>query len=94
MSNTLAPYFKSYIKRGLQESPSLNEVNNLPNSAVKDQLVSVMEKRIDEVELGFLHLQQNIDIPEIGFDFHPYIIKLTRKCNDENRKHKYDDCAE
>jgi dynein heavy chain 1 len=53
-----------------------------------------MEKRIDEVELGFLHLQQNIDIPEIGFDFHPYIIKLTRKCNDENRKHKYDDCAE
>ena len=63
------------------------------NSAIKDQLVSAMEKRIDEVELGFLHLQQNIDIPEIGFDFHPYIMKIMRKCNDENRKHKYDDCA-
>ena len=44
MSNTLAPYFKSYIKRGgLQDINNPNEVNNVPNlnSAIKRSLNSL-----------------------------------------------------
>ena len=54
----MAPYFKSYIKRGTQDTSNTNDSNgNSPNSASKDQLVSMIEKRIYEVEIGLFHLQ-------------------------------------
>lgn len=93
ISNTFAPYFKSYIKRGIYEQ-NVNDATNSPGSMIKDQFVSMMEKRIDEVEMGFLHLQQNIEIPEINIDIHPFVVQIIKKCTDENRKHKYDDCAD
>ena len=32
-----------------------------------------MEKKIAELEMGLLHLQQNIDIPEITLTVHPNV---------------------
>ena len=32
-----------------------------------------MQKKINELEVGLLHLQQNIDIPEISLPIHPTI---------------------
>ena len=99
VSNTLAPFFKSYIKSSStslsQHSDQLRSSGESSSgvSAISDQL-TMMEKRIDEVELGFLHLQQNIDIPEINFDIHAHVARVLRKCQEENRKHKFDDCAE
>lgn len=52
-----------------------------------------MEKRITEVELGFLNLQQNIEIPEVNIIINPLVLSIAKKCNDENRKPRVDDYA-
>jgi dynein heavy chain 1 len=122
VSNTVAPYFKSYIKRGekhaklgaandssigggrlmplgvdLNSSNSgLNStsVTNGDNMSNSDQFVSNIEKKIAEVELGLLNLQQNIDIPEINLIIHPVVVAMIKKCNEENRKPKADEFAD
>lgn len=41
-----------------------------------DKLVPSVQKKINELEVGLLHLQQNIDIPEISLPIHPAIQQL------------------
>ncbi len=122
VSNTLAPYFKSYIKRsetnslshqldhtngqtssatGSNDSASasagvlssnINNSGSTSNSGANtDQFALQMEKRIAEVEMGFLHLQQNIEIPEINISIHPSVLQIIKKAIDEGRKPKVDD---
>ena len=69
-----------------------NTTNNGP--ANSDQFASLMEKRIAEVEMGFLNLQQNIEIPEINIIIHPVILQMIKKANDENKKPKVDDFSD
>ena len=50
-----------------------------------------VEKKIEELELGLLHLQQNIDIPEITLTVHPTVAQVIKKCAEEGRKPKVSD---
>lgn len=63
-------------------------------NSTSDQFASLMEKRIAEVEMGFLHLQQNIEIPEINIIIHPVVLQMIKKCSDENRKPRVDDFSD
>lgn len=45
-----------------------------------------VEKKIAELEMGLLHLQQNIDIPEITLQIHPYVQQVINKCKEEGVK--------
>lgn len=45
-----------------------------------------VEKKMAELEMGLLHLQQNIDIPEISLQIHPVVISVIKQCADEGRK--------
>lgn len=47
-----------------------------------------VEKKIAELEMGLLHLQQNIDIPEISLPIHPIVAQVIKKCADEGIKPK------
>ena len=47
-----------------------------------------VEKKIAELEMGLLHLQQNIDIPEITLTIHPTVALAIKKAAEENRKPK------
>lgn len=136
MSNTLAPYFKSYIKRGssvpdskpLSSGGSSGDQLNISLSGgvmgaggsgknlqavlaaggdgqvpsqsqaqgpgSSDQFATIMEKKIAEVEMGLLHLQQNIDIPEINLVIHPLVLQIIKKCAEEHRKPRSDDYAD
>lgn len=115
VSNTLAPYFKSYMKRGSDpikipggsdaknsassnnNDMSSNNVNMNGGSGLVsggDQFANLMEKKIAEIEMGFLHLQQNIEIPEVNIIIHPLILQIIKKCIEENRKPKVDDFGE
>lgn len=50
-----------------------------------------VEKKMVELEMGLLHLQQNIDIPEISLPVHTTVTNVIKKCADENRKPKVAD---
>ena len=38
-----------------------------------------VEKKIAELEMGLLHLQQNIDIPEISLTIHPTVVTVVKQ---------------
>ena len=54
-------------------------------------MVPSVEKKILELEMSLLHLQQNIDIPEITLLIHPVVGNMIKKCSEEGRKAKVQD---
>lgn len=50
-----------------------------------------VEKTMVELEMGLLHLQQNIDIPEVTLTINPTVLSVISKCAEENRKPKVSD---
>lgn len=56
-----------------------------------DKIAPSVEKTIAELEMGLLHLQQNIDIPEITLTIHPTVANVIKRCGDEGRKPKVAD---
>nr|QVD39637.1 Dynein heavy chain, cytoplasmic [Schistocerca gregaria] len=79
ISKTMAPYFKSYV----QESGRADRDG--------DKMAPSVEKKMAELEMGLLHLQQNIDIPEISLPVHPVVSATIKQCLDEGRKPKVAD---
>ena len=79
VSAAMAPYFKSFVR----ESGKADRDG--------DKMATSMEKKIAELEMGLLHLQQNIDIPEISLVVHPTVASIIKKCADEGSKAKVAD---
>ena len=50
-----------------------------------------VEKKIAELEMGMLHLQQNIDIPDINLAINPIVSAVIKNCQEEDRKAKVED---
>lgn len=57
-------------------------------------MAPTMEKKITELEMGLLHLQQNIEIPEVNLAIHPLVAQVVQKCLAENHRPKVDDFSE
>jgi dynein heavy chain 1 len=66
VSSAVAPYFKSFVR----ESGKADRDG--------DKMATSMEKKIAELEMGLLHLQQNIDIPEISLTIHPNVQQIIK----------------
>lgn len=56
-----------------------------------DKMAPSVEKTMVELEMGLLHLQQNIDIPEVTLTINPTVLAIISKCAEENRKPKVSD---
>ncbi|CAG10419.1 unnamed protein product, partial [Tetraodon nigroviridis] len=79
ISNAVAPFFKSYIR----ESGKADRDG--------DKMAPSVEKKIAELEMGLLHLQQNIEIPEISLLIHPNIANIAKQCYERGEKPKVTD---
>ena len=79
VSGAVAPYFKSFVR----ESGKADREG--------DKMAVSMEKKIAELEMGLLHLQQNIDIPEITLTVHPIVSGVIKKASDSGIKPKVAD---
>lgn len=75
ISKSLAPYFKSYVKESGRGDDG-------------DKMAPSVEKKMAELEMGLLHLQQNIDIPEITLPINPTVLQTIKACADEDRRAK------
>ncbi|EPY87752.1 dynein, cytoplasmic, heavy polypeptide 1-like protein [Camelus ferus] len=56
-----------------------------------DKMAPSVEKKIAELEMGLLHLQQNIEIPEISLPIHPIITNVAKQCYEHGEKPKVTD---
>ncbi|KAJ8394229.1 hypothetical protein AAFF_G00048120 [Aldrovandia affinis] len=79
ISNAVAPFFKSYIR----ESGKADRDG--------DKMAPSVEKKIAELEMGLLHLQQNIEIPEISLPIHANISNIAKQCYERGEKPKVTD---
>lgn len=82
VSNAVSPFFKSYVKKSGKSDRE------------GDKMVPSVEKKIAELEMSLLHLQQNIDIPEITLAIHPYVQAIIKKAEAEKRKVTSEDYAD
>ncbi|KFD71623.1 hypothetical protein M514_05338 [Trichuris suis] len=81
IATAVSPYFKSYVKRsGRNDSYRDNE-----------KVAPSVEKKLIELEMGLLHLQQDIEIPEITLPVHPVVQAVVKKANEEGRRAKVTD---
>ncbi|KAI7858782.1 dynein heavy chain [Circinella umbellata] len=79
----VSPYFNAYVnaRHGtVQESggKSKNEDNKMG--------VPMAKKKMAELELSLLHLQQNVEIPDISLNIHPVVQKAVDKCREGGRR--------
>uniref|UniRef100_A0A3P9LB23 Dynein, cytoplasmic 1, heavy chain 1 n=1 Tax=Oryzias latipes TaxID=8090 RepID=A0A3P9LB23_ORYLA len=79
ISNAVSPFFKSYIR----ESGKADRDG--------DKMAPSVEKKIAELEMGLLHLQQNIEIPEISLPIHATITNIAKQCYERGEKPKVTD---
>lgn len=56
-----------------------------------DKMAPSVEKKIAELEMGLLHLQQNIDIPEITLPIHATVTAAVRKSQASGSRPKVQD---
>ena len=54
-------------------------------------MAPTVEKKLVELEMGLLHLQQNIDIPEIHLAPHPSVQHIIRTCQEQGRRARVQD---
>ena len=74
VSLKLAPLFKSYFKQtGRSERDG-------------DKMAQGFEKILAELEMGLLHLQQNIDIPDITLPINPIISQTMKRCQEQEKR--------
>ncbi|KAI9494709.1 dynein heavy chain [Zychaea mexicana] len=79
----VSPYFNAYVnaRHGtVAESggKSKNEDNKMG--------VPMAKKKMAELELSLLHLQQNVEIPDISLNIHPVVQKAVDKCREQGRR--------
>ncbi|TGZ69850.1 hypothetical protein CRM22_003509 [Opisthorchis felineus] len=67
ISDAISPFYKSYIR----ESGRADRDG--------DKMAPSVEKTMTELEMGLLHLQQNIDIPEITLSIHPVVAQVVKQ---------------
>ncbi|KAI8967648.1 dynein heavy chain [Mycotypha africana] len=48
--------------------------------------VPMAKKKMAELELSLLHLQQNVEIPEISLNIHPVVQRAVDKCREQNKR--------
>ncbi|KAJ3290947.1 hypothetical protein HK104_006430 [Borealophlyctis nickersoniae] len=82
--NAVGPFFDAYVNArggGLLG----------PNNAGRDDKeaktgIPMAKKKIAELELSLLHLQQNVEIPELSLTIHPVVQGTIDKCREQGKR--------
>ncbi|RYP75736.1 hypothetical protein DL771_002223 [Monosporascus sp. 5C6A] len=79
--NALAPYFDANTKT----SQAVNGARSRADVDAKTG-IPITKKRMTELELSLLHLQQNVEIPELSLSFHPVVQAALEEAQARNVK--------
>ncbi|PHH56049.1 Dynein heavy chain, cytoplasmic [Ceratocystis fimbriata CBS 114723] len=83
--NALVPYFDANTKAttataGMRGRADIDSKTGIP----------VTKKRWNDLELSLLHLQQNVEIPEVSLSFHPFVQAVLDKTEKQHGKPSID----
>lgn len=95
----VAPYFEAYVNArsasAAERQDAYGRGLNVTGAALAAQKakeaenkmgIPMAKRKIAELELSLLHLQQNVEIPEIILNIHPVVQKAIDKCRAEGRR--------
>ncbi|CAG8442752.1 1825_t:CDS:10 [Diversispora eburnea] len=83
--SAVTPYFDAYV---IAKGTNSEGVVNTSTKKFDDTKsgISLAKKKIIELELALLNLQQNVEIPEISLNIHPVVKAVIDKCKQENKR--------
>ncbi|GAA5808073.1 hypothetical protein MFLAVUS_001455 [Mucor flavus] len=80
----VSPYFNAYVNA--RHGKAGNEASSKSKNEDNKMGVPMAKKKMAELELSLLHLQQNVEIPEISLNIHPVVQKAVDKCREQNKR--------
>ncbi|KAL7667891.1 hypothetical protein ACOME3_008618 [Neoechinorhynchus agilis] len=99
-SNLCLPYFKSYVSSSASkvDSGTSGITNDMSSYGfVGEKMTKNVEKRFADLDTLLVHLQQNIDIPQIQLPISSHVSAVVKKCAQEEeggRRPTVDDFAD
>ncbi|KAJ3048105.1 hypothetical protein HK097_010869, partial [Rhizophlyctis rosea] len=83
--NAVAPFFDAYVS---SRSGIAGAVGGAASAGDKDGKTGIpmTKKKIAELELSLLHLQQNVEIPEINLHIHPIVRQTIQSCREQGKR--------
>ncbi|KAF9161045.1 hypothetical protein DFQ26_004928 [Actinomortierella ambigua] len=80
----VSPYFNAFVstKTGSEGGVSSKRADDKDDSMG----IPMAKKKIAELELSLLHLQQNVEIPEISLNIHNVVQRAIDECREEGRR--------
>ncbi|KAJ2157684.1 dynein heavy chain [Coemansia sp. RSA 552] len=88
----VSPYFNAYVAAKEKAEQQAAMQGGEGGASLRDdkdtqqQGVPMAKKKLAELELSLLHLQQNVDIPEIVLNIHPVIARAAEECRQQGRR--------
>ncbi|KAL1922601.1 uncharacterized protein VTP21DRAFT_10140 [Calcarisporiella thermophila] len=78
-----SPFFNAYVSsKGESAEVGAGKRDDKDNKMG----IPMAKKKIAELELSLLHLQQNVDIPEIQLNIHPIVQRAVDKCREQGKR--------
>jgi dynein heavy chain 1 len=81
----VSPFFDAYVNSKAGKRTQL-ETNAKSKDADAKTGIPVTKKKLAELELSLLHLQQNVEVPDTHLSVHPLIQRTVDKCHAEGLK--------
>ncbi|KAJ1934541.1 dynein heavy chain, partial [Linderina pennispora] len=87
----VTPYFNAYVtakEKAEQQASAGGEAGSGAFREDKDSQpgIPMAKKKLAELELSLLHLQQNMEIPEIVLSIHPVIVRAVEDCRSKGER--------
>ncbi|UZJ53926.1 hypothetical protein CBS101457_003246 [Exobasidium rhododendri] len=82
--NVMAPWFDAYVMSKEGKERASTSIKS-KESDVK-MGIPMTKRKFAELELSLLHLQQNVEIPEIRLPIHPIVRATVEKCQQANQR--------
>ncbi|CEG69843.1 Putative Dynein heavy chain [Rhizopus microsporus] len=80
----VSPYFDAYVNA--RYGKAANETSSKSKNEENKMGVPMAKKKMAELELSLLHLQQNVEIPEVSLNIHPVVQKAVDKCREQSKR--------
>ncbi|KAJ2362301.1 dynein heavy chain, partial [Coemansia sp. RSA 2607] len=84
----VSPYFNAYVTAKEQAEEGVAQSGDVfrDDKDLQQQGIPMAKKKLAELELSLLHLQQNMDIPEVVLNIHPMIARAVADCRGQGKR--------
>ncbi|KAK9719430.1 dynein heavy chain [Basidiobolus ranarum] len=88
--HAVSPFFNAYVSSKETSTEGSTTTGGKREDKDSKMGIPMTKKKIAELELSLLHLQQNVEIPEISLNIHPAVQRAVEKCRELRQRFTVD----